>query len=308
MESFLNEILKKYQDIGLSQDNLIKLIFLLQDNPYKEMAAIQASDANFAIQHRDRIKATIKALKDFLVYSKMNDYYENTNFSFIPLFFIAYHLFHKQIDDNKLEHYFDNFDSGNEDFPLIKRWLYHSLLNGVFRSRGAGWVPYKTGIRKILETIKNYKNIKFPITELFQVYTNHLNVFTTNYTIDNLDQLDNSFVFFLMYDRTRTIRTNDIDHIMPKSILEEKGFDNNKINCIQNYQLIDYGTNRGTKNGKPLSEWINNPSYVQDKASFVTLHLIPMNEYLWSEDNFLEFREERAKLIIQKIELYTNSH
>jgi hypothetical protein len=29
MEGFLKEMLEKYQDIGLSQDNLIKLIFLL---------------------------------------------------------------------------------------------------------------------------------------------------------------------------------------------------------------------------------------------------------------------------------------
>lgn len=52
-----------YQDIGLTQDNLIKLIFLLQDNHNKEMASIEATDADFAIKYRDRIKATIKALR-----------------------------------------------------------------------------------------------------------------------------------------------------------------------------------------------------------------------------------------------------
>ncbi|KAA6340880.1 hypothetical protein EZS27_011281 [termite gut metagenome] len=305
MEGFLKEMLETYQDIGLSQDNLIKLIFLLQDNPYKEMVSIEVSDADFAIQKKDRIKATIKALKDYLEYSKIYEYYKNTNFSFIPLFFIAYHLFHKPIDNNKLEHYFDNYDSGNVDFPLMKRWLYHSLLNGVFRSRGAGWIPYKTGIRKILETIKHYKSKDFPINELFQVYKNHLNTFTTTYASDNLSQLDNPFVFFLMYDRTRTTRTNDIDHIMPKSILEDKGYEGSKINSIKNYQLIDYGTNRGTKNGKPFALWINYSEYVKDKSAFVKLHLIPENENLWIEDNFLEFEEERAKLIINKLETYT---
>jgi hypothetical protein len=298
-------MLNTYQDIGLSQDNLIKLIFLLRDNPYKEMASIEASDANFAIENKDRIKATIKSLKDFLEYSKMSDYYKNTNFSFIPLFFIAYHLFHKSIENSQLEHYFDNYDTGNVDFPIMKRWLYHSLINGVFRSRGAGWIPYKTGIKRILETIKNHKNKDFPIDELFQVYTNHLNFFATHYTNDNLYQLDTSFVFFLMYDRVRTTRTNDMDHIMPKSILESKGYEGNEINSIKNYQLIDYGTNRGTKNGKPFAEWINNSEYVIDKAAFVKLHLIPENEDLWVEDNFGDFREERAKLIVNKLSFYT---
>jgi hypothetical protein len=223
------------------------------------------------------------------------------------LFFIAYHLFHKQIDNSKLEHYFDNFDSGNTDFSVIKKWLYISLLNGVVRSRGAGWIPYKTGIRRILEVAKNFKNKNFPINELFGVYKNSLNIFITTYSSENLYQLDNSFLFVLMYDCKPPVRVNDIDHIMPKSILEEKGFEWNKINSIKNYQLIDYGTNRGTKNGKPFAEWINNSEYVKDKSVFIKLHLIPGNEELWNEDKFLEFREERARLIVEKINQYIHS-
>ena len=144
----------------------------------------------------------------------------------------------------------------------IKSWLFHSLINGVFRSKGAGWIPYKTGIRKILETIKNFKNNSFPINELFQIYSNHPITFSTSYTGDNIDQLDRSFAYYLMYDRSRTTRTNDIDHIMPKNILESKGYDWAKINSLKNYQLLDYATNRGEKNGKAFSEWINNPNYV----------------------------------------------
>lgn len=60
MEGFLQEMLETYQDIGLTQDNLIKLIFLLQDNYNKEMASIEATDADFAIKSRNTIKAVIK--------------------------------------------------------------------------------------------------------------------------------------------------------------------------------------------------------------------------------------------------------
>lgn len=304
MEGFINEMLEKYQDIGLTQDNLIKLIFLLQDNHAKEMASIEASDAEFAIQNRDRIKATIKALKDFLEFSKTYDYYKEGNRSFIPLFFISYHLFHKEIDNNTLLNYFNNYETGNTDYPLMKNWLYHSLINGVFRSKGVGWIPYKTGVRKLLEVIKNYKNKDFPTDELFKVYIEHPITFTTKYSIDNLDQLDSSFVFYLMYDRARTIRANDIDHVMPKNILEEKGFDWNLINSIKNFQLLDYGTNRGEKNGKSFKEWIN--TYVKDKSNYIKIHLIPSDETLWEEDKFKEFIEERAKLIISKIDQYFN--
>jgi uncharacterized protein with ParB-like and HNH nuclease domain len=306
MEGFLLETLEKYQDIGLTQDNLIKLIFLLQDNYNKEMAFIEGSDADFAIKNRERILATIKAVKDFLECSKTYEYYKDGNRSFIPLFFISYHLFHKQIDNSKVEHYFDNYEAGNIDFPLMKRWLYHSLINGVFRSKGAGWTPYKTGIKKILEVIKNHKNKSFPINQIFQVYYNHPITFTTTYTSENLDQLDSSFVYYLMYDRARTTRTNDIDHIMPKTILETKGYDLVKINSIKNYQLLDYGTNRGTKNAKPFAEWVNTPEYVKDKAAFLLIHLIPKDENLWTEDRFEDFISERAKIILGKLTAYSN--
>lgn len=305
MEGFLREALEHYEEIGLSQDNLIKLIFLLQDNHNKEMASIDAKDAEFAIKNRERIKCVLKSLKDFLIFSKLYDYYKDGNRSFIPLFFIAYHIYHKPIDNNCVANFFNNFETGNIEFPKIKKWIYHSLTNGVFKSKGVGWIPYKTGIKKLLEEIKNYKGKDFPIDELFGVYTSHPITFTTLYDSSNLDKLDSSFIFYLMYDRAKVIRVQDVDHIMPKSILESLKFDASKINSVKNYQLIDYGTNRGEKNGKAFTDWVNNRSYVTDKAAFVKLHLIPIDENLWQESKFEDFIEERAKLILSTLRKYT---
>ena len=304
MEGFLKKMHDTNQNIGLTHDNLIKLIFLLQDNHNKEMTSIEAADADFAVKNKDRIEATVKALRDFLKYSKTYEYYKEGNRSFIPLFFISYHLFHKDVDNDTLINYFSNYETSNNDFSLMKRWLCHSLINGVFKSKGAGWIPYKTGIKKILETIKSHKNKTFPINELFRVYYNHPLVFTTTYSSVNLDQLDRSFVYYLMYDRETIPRTNDVDHIMPRNILEKKEYSG--IDSIKNLQLLDYGTNRGEKNGKPFAEWINNPSYVKDKASYIKIHLIPEDETLWTEDNFEKFKDARAKLILDKITNYVN--
>lgn len=301
MEGFLNEMLENHQDIGLTQDNLIKLIFLLQNNHNKEMASIEASDADFAIKNQERIRATIIALKDFLECSKTYEYYKGGNRSFIPLFFISYHLFYKDIDNETLKKYFSNYETGNVEFPLMNRWLYHSLINGVFRSKGAGWIPYKTGIRKMLNVVKDYHKKNFPINELFETYINHPLTFTTTYTTKNLDQLDTSFVFYLMYEKGKITRINDIDHIMPKSILEAKKYDTEKINSIKNSQLLDYGTNRGTKNGTSFANWINNKQYVKDKTSYISIHLIPLDETIWNEDRFEDFIEARANIILEKL-------
>jgi hypothetical protein len=304
MEGFLEETLISYEEIGLTQDNLIKLIFILQDNHKKEMSSIEAKDAEFAINNKGRIQCTLKSLKDFLFHSELYHYYKEGTRSFIPLFFIAYHIFHKQITNKEIESFFDNFDAGNSEFPRMTKWLYHSLVNGVFRSKGAGWVPYKTGIRKILEEIQNYKNVEFPIDRLFQVYLNHPVTFSAQYDITNLDQLESSFLFYLMYDRKQTIRLQDIDHIIPKSVLEANDCDWTKINSIRNFQLLDFGTNRWEKNAKPFRKWVNDPSFVADKPAYVKRHLIPPDELLWDENKFDDFLIERGKLIFAQLTKY----
>jgi hypothetical protein len=305
MESFLRELLEEYSYIGLSQDNLIKFIFLLQDNHSKEMVSIEASDAEFAIKNKEKIRATLKALNDFLNHSKLIEYYNNKGRSFIPLFFISYHIFHKGLSISEINNYFNNAETGNADFALMRKWIFNSLTNGIFRSKGAGWVPYKTGVRKILEVIKKYKGKTFPLDHLYDVYKNHQLAFRTNYSKDNLNQLDHGFVFYLMYDLTYIKRTNDIDHVMPKNLLESI-FPIEDINNIKNYQMLDYGTNRGEKNGKPFSQWVNNINYVKNKALYVETHLIPKDEKIWDEEKFAIFSDKRAELILEKILRYNH--
>lgn len=89
---------------------------------------------------------------------------------------------------------------------------------------------------------------------------------------------------------------------MPKSILEQKGYYPYKINSVKNFQLLDSGTNRGLKNGKPFKEWVD--KHVSDKIAYVKRHLIPIDEKIWTEDSFEDFIEKRSSLIIDKIKKY----
>ncbi len=74
MEEFLRESLEIYEDIGLSQENLIKLIFILQNNHKKEISSIDESDAKFAIDNRQRIKCTLHHGLIILNMSKINQH------------------------------------------------------------------------------------------------------------------------------------------------------------------------------------------------------------------------------------------
>lgn len=299
MENFLETTLKEYKDIDLTQDNLIKLIFILRDNHNKEITDIDATDVEFVVKNSERITNTLRALKKFLTFSKLDNYYSAKSRSFIPLFFICYHIFHKKVSDQDILKIHDNFEINNSDFKKIYTWIYKSLLNNIFRSRGAGWIPYRTGIRKILDVMKNHKDGEFPVQQLFSMYRLHPLNFYETITVDNLYSFDIDLLYYLIYSREETIRKQDIDHIHPKSILEEEGYSYAEINRIENYQLIDYSTNRGQKNAKPLKLWIEN--YVENKQLYLEKHLIPKDSVYWEVENYLEFISERRKLIVSKI-------
>ena len=104
---------------------------------------------------------------------------------------------------------------------------------------------------------------------------------------------------YVLYEKPKNFRVNDIDHIHPKSILENKNFEWNQINNYGNFQLLDFATNRGNKNDKELFTWIKD--IVENKSDYLKMHLIPDKEELWKSENFLDFLNERQILIEEKI-------
>lgn len=277
MEKFLDDILREYQDIGMTQDILIKLLFILRDNHTKEMADIDSKDAQFAVDNKERVAGSLKALRNFLIASRLINYYKEANRSFVPLYFIIYHLFYVPSSTDDLEKSFQTFDTNDDNFKRISRWIHYSLLSGVF-SRGVGWIPYKTGVRKILQVMKNQKGKSFPIDLLFDVYEKHPVGFYRTIDNSNIDLLDDSLLFYLLYDCDEQMRVNDRDHIHPYSLLSAQGSEWEKINNIGNFQLLDVGTNRGEKSNVPLDQWI------EEKV-----------------ENYDRFLEERRNLIIGKV-------
>jgi len=301
MEGFLDQVLKLYEDIGITQDIFLKMIFIVLDNPNKEMTDIEASDAEFILSNRDRILNSLLSLRKFLQASKLETYYKEGNRSAIPLYFIYYYIFHSDLATKNIDNIFSKFDTADKNFIQIYKWLYISLLNGVFRSRGAGWIPYKTGINSILEIVKNYKAKDFPAEEIIKLYLDYPLAF---YRIDKLDIsiCDFSFVFYLLYNQQVTIRQQDVDHIHPYNLIVEN-FDYDKVNSLVNFQLLDQGTNRGLKNGKELKDWIDN--HVENKEIYLNRHLIPEDEALWKSINFLDFYEARKYIVLGKLKRIT---
>ncbi len=306
MEQFFKSS-QQFESLGVAQDEVIKLLFLLEDFPSKEVTQIKQEDADFAITNRDRIMATLRGVVQFLKYADLYDYYLGSNRSVIPLYFIAYHIFHKaDIADANLDKVYDNYDTNNPDFICLKRWVYLSVLNSVF-SRGSGWIPYKTGIRKILQVLKAHKGQRFPVDALFDMYRNHPTKFNASIKPDKLESWEREFVFYLIYNY-KSITGRDVDHIQPRSLLEaalaeetdQPKYQQSQIHSTANYQLLDIGTNRGAKQGKELKAWLENNVTVLD--FYLQQHLIPTDPQLWEINNFNEFWRERARLIANHVQ------
>jgi len=301
MEQFLDTVVSENSDIGLDQDELIKLLLILHDKPSKEMSELTAEDAEFATSHYERIQATLKALKNFLHASSLYNWFSaSNNRSAIPLYFLAYHIFHTSTDTKKLENIFDKFETKSKDFHEMSIWLRKSLLNKVF-SRGCGWIPYKTGVKKIHTVMLKNKGSVFPAQDIFNVYRSHPLYFTDEIQAGNLDRFDREFIFYLLYNGMTSIRIQDIDHIHPRWILEKNGVEYTKINSIGNYQLLDSSTNRGSKNGKELRIWIENHIEDSSRTDYLKRNLIPNDTQKWESSKFESFLQQRTNLIAERL-------
>lgn len=297
LEGFLRREVPQYEDIGFGQDEVIRLLFLLRGDAKKDIMDIGQEDADYAIKNKDRLLITLNVLRQFLVDAELYEYFRDGSRSDIPLYFIAYHIFHKNVADRDLEDFYVNHDVNNVDFVNIKRWIYLSLLNGVF-SRGKGWIPYKTGINKILGVMQNHRNSLFPTNELFEMYRGHPLNFSTAINKDRMSHWDLGFLFYLMYDcKSRAGR--DIDHIQPRSLLEGRKVAPQLIHSPANYQLLDEERNRNVKRAKQFKDWIAavDPSV---RSNYLNRHLIPQNPELWALERFEDMLDARADLIINK--------
>ena len=304
-EAFLNDVKNKYTDIGFNQDEIIKFVFLLQDDHTKDITDIDQADSDFITQKEKRIKASLDGTRCFLKHANLYEYFISGKQSSIPLPFIAYHLYHTtQIAEENLSGYFDNSETFNPNFVPIRKWFILSILNHAFQ-RGNGWNPNTTGRKKILQVLKKNKGKTFPTNQIFDLYKSHpLHDFDDkiNETWDWLNWYDRSLVIFLLYGKPTNFRQNDVDHIHPKSILVSKGIEWNKINLLGNFQYLYFSDNR-SKQAEEFGDWLKDAFGTNEKKlnEYLELHSIPVNKENWYTDEFEEFIEERRKLIFEKI-------
>lgn len=301
-EPFLAEVGKKYNDLDMDQDTIMRLVFLLQDEPQKDIDAITEADSKFISNNKERIFACLDATRKFLERIGYIDYFYRSHPSTVPLTLIAYHFFHKNIKSVEGLLEYSASDIQSRDFHLMRLWLLMSLLHHVFQ-RGNGWNPNTTGRKKIFEILRDNKGKDFPANEIFELYQNHpLHNFNPNLVNDepHISWYERSLVIYIMYGKGKDVlfRQNDVDHIHPRNILEQIGVQPDLINSICNFQWLFYRDNR-SKQDVEFGTWLLEKAGFSDseRADFLRKHLIPVQQEYWYSNNFKGFLDKRRDLI-----------
>lgn len=191
----------------------------------------------------------------------------------------------------------------------IKEWLIRALLRKVF-----GGTPdnlYPTYRKIIAENIGT-----FPLEELIIKYKgSNKSLSFDEDTIENLlnTQYGSAFAYMvlsLLYPLNHNYKFHQ-DHMHPKKFfthksLKKMGYDDamvedymSRFNSLGNLQLIQETQNL-EKNATPLVEWLSNKISGAELNNYKQLHFIPMENDL-SMDSFLEFYEERRKMLKVKL-------
>lgn len=191
----------------------------------------------------------------------------------------------------------------------IKEWLIRALLRKVFGGTPDNLYPtYRKIIAENLGT--------FPLEELISKYKgSNKSLSFDEDTIENLlnTQYGSAFAYMvlsLLYPLNHNYKFHQ-DHMHPKKFfthksLKKMGYDDAKVedymsrfNSLGNLQLIQETQNL-EKNATPLVEWLSNTISGSELSNYKQLHYVPMENDL-SMDSFLEFYEERRKMLKAKL-------
>ncbi len=295
---YLNEGLTRHNNFD--KDFIMKTCLVLTDLPvaYK-VANFNSKNLQKIKNNWDDIKSAITQIVDLINYFGIDRYNLTSVNSIIPI--IYYKFLNKEINlrgTSLVE---------KKSSSLIRKWLIISLLNGVFGGSS------DNVLRDTRTEIKNSEINEFPIEQI----NNAIN--RTNRKFD-LDEYSIGDILTFLYGRQLTFLALSLiyeengwgviqyqqDHIFPKKLfrkskLKEIGIAETKMfayiekmNSIGNLQLLMANENQ-EKQDKPFHEWIQTRD-----SSFLKNHLIPKNNNLWRIEKFLEFINERERMLKEK--------
>ena len=95
-----------------------------------------------------------------------------------------------------------------------------------------------------------------------------------------------------------------LHHIFPKAFLYEKGYEKSQVNALVNFTFLTQDTNLKISDKEP-SEYLK--KYASSNPDLLRSHWIPLDEKLWEAKSYLDFLEERRRLLANAANDFLNS-
>jgi len=305
--SFVDEINNVGDGFNVNKDFVLKSCLVLCD--FKDIAfkVDNFNKENMLLIENDWEKISM-AIKSAMILIASLGYHRDTLTSNNALIPIAYYLYRINCPSN-----FSESSKYKDDRAVIFKWLVIALLKRTF-----GGQPDNV-LKPIREVISNSQSEGFPFEEIIE----KLKGSTKAMSFDD-DEIDNLFyyqygqaytysVLAFIYPTLHFRNKFHQDHIFPKKLFTRKrllkrGIPEEKINIyldsynyLANLQLLE-GVPNQEKSGKEFKDWIKENHPVEaERKEYMKRHYIPDVDL--SLENFIEFVDERKKLIVSSFKL-----
>lgn len=309
-----------------SQDNILRFIWLAyrQDNAsFSKFFMTHADQVTISQQVMDKIEKAFLLAKRVFVEGHFS-FDRNTPYSmFLP---IAYYFYYggkrSHVADAEIERYYEVAlvsDAFGQSTDTVMSKIIESLgknnRNNITLFGSKREFDFSKLIEKIKESGASFFDVSSDVIE---------GILKKNYLKDRDDIKQ---ILFLLARRKQPDRTEDydVDHMHPKKYAEEENeesffrfvgaknesteklyqFYKEHVNDFPNLQLLDEYGNRGEKNDKPLSQWL------EEHRKPSNLHEYAVNNYVCGDDtpdgepkieffkldNFEDFFEKRKVVL-----------
>lgn len=296
----INAIGSKY---SFGKDFVLKGCLYLTDN-----LPIQYKVKNFSKTNLEKIENNWESIKDNIenAISLVNKFGFNDKNLVTKNALLPIALYLKKLNKNKFIDSTDKNDAINQ--IIIQKWLVLTLLKNAFGSSS------DTTLKNLQDVINEQNDFSVFPHDALNAKLNIEPSFSAS-EIDNLLATNYStkysyLILSLFYpDRDWKERRFEEDHIFPKSEftaakLKQRGYDMGKIleyqkhfNGILNLELLADTENR-QKSAESFELW-----FATRDNNFKERHYIPTVDK-YDFDNFLEFINERRKLLVNKLKTF----
>ncbi|MBP8945797.1 MAG: DUF262 domain-containing protein [Paludibacteraceae bacterium] len=304
----INDLLSTINNIG-SRYNFEK-DFILKSCLYLSLLPIQYKVKNFTQKNLytiednwDKIKKSILLTIELIHQFGLSSYNILSQNALIPIAFYLMKINNPDVLVKSEDKVF------LQEKLIIKKWLIISYLKNAFGSSS------DRILMKTRDILQNNNSNSFPYRQLFEASEVFPSLSDEEFERFFSGKIEGRYTYLLLSMLYSGKKLGDydfhVDHIFPaaafdKKSLKRRNYSEEKINkyisiynSLPNFELLKAHDNI-VKSDKPFEEWL-----ATRDDSFKDEHFIPKNVDL-NMDNFLEFYEERKKLIKENLKLQLN--